>query len=76
MTKLKLKSDTFKFIFNFFFIILFSFIKVSKNVSAKYYQENKERLQKKHVKDIKIFLKNKKKQKTMWSVTLQKSLRR
>ena len=30
---------------------------MSKNLSAKYYQENKERLQKKLVKDIKIFLK-------------------
>ena len=28
-----------------------------KNLSAKYYQENKERLQKKLVRDIKIFLK-------------------
>ena len=28
---------------------------MSKNLSAKYYQENKERLQKKLVKDIKIF---------------------
>ena len=34
---------------------------MSKNVSAKYYQENKERLQKKLVKDIKIFVKKKKK---------------
>ena len=34
---------------------------MSKNVSAKYYQENKERLQKKLLKDIKIFLKKKKK---------------
>ena len=34
---------------------------MSKTLSAKYYQENKERLQKKLVKDIKIFLKNKKK---------------
>ena len=32
-----------------------------KNLSAKRYQENKERLQKKLVKDIKIFLKKKKK---------------
>ena len=32
-----------------------------KNLSAKYYQNNKERLQKKLVKDIKIFLKNQKK---------------
>ena len=34
---------------------------MSKTLSAKYYQENKERLQKKLVKDIKIFLKKKKK---------------
>ena len=34
---------------------------MSKNLSAKYYQENKERLQKKLVKDIKIFLKKRKK---------------
>ena len=33
---------------------------MSKNLSAKYYQENKERLQE-LVKDIKIFLKKKKK---------------
>ena len=36
-----------------------------KNLSAKYYQENKERLQKKLVKDIKIFLKKKKKNENM-----------
>ena len=34
---------------------------MSKNSSAKYYQDNKERLQKKLVKDIKVFLKKKKK---------------
>ena len=34
---------------------------MSKTLSAKHYQENKERLQKKLVKDIKIFLKKKKK---------------
>ena len=34
---------------------------MSKNLSAKYYQKNKERLQKKLVKDIKNFLKKKKK---------------
>ena len=32
---------------------------MSKTVSAKHYQENKERLQMKLVKDIKIFLKKK-----------------
>ena len=36
---------------------------MSKNLSAKFYQENKERLQKKLVKDITIFLKKKKKNK-------------
>ena len=36
---------------------------MSKNLSAKYYQENKERLEKKLVKDIKIFLKKKKRKK-------------
>ena len=50
---------------------------MSKALSAKYYQENKERLQKKLVKGIKFFLKkNKKKKATIWSWTLQKSLRR
>ena len=34
---------------------------MSKTLSAKYYQENKDRLQKKLVKDIKICLKKKKK---------------
>ena len=34
---------------------------MSKNSSAKYYQNNKERLQKNLVKDIKVFLKKKKK---------------
>ena len=34
---------------------------MSKNLSAKYYLENKERLQKKLVKNIKIFLKKKNK---------------
>ena len=38
----------------------------SKNSSAKYYQDNKERLQKKRlVKDIKVFLKKKKKSDNM-----------
>ena len=34
---------------------------MSKNLSAKYYQQNKERLQKNLVEDIKIILKKKKK---------------
>ena len=44
-----------------FFVIVFHIYKKSKNLSAKYYQENKERLQKKLEKGIKIFLKKKKK---------------
>ena len=47
---------------------------MSKILSAKYYQENNERLQERARKDIKIFLKKKKK--TIWSLMLQKSLKR
>ena len=36
-----------------------------KDSSAKYYQDNKEKLLKKLVKDIKVFLKKKKKRKTI-----------
>ena len=39
---------------------------MSKTLSAKYYQENKERLQKFLLKDIKIFLKKKKKTKQQY----------
>ena len=45
---------------------------MSKNVSAKYYQENKERLQKILVKDIKIFLKKKKKKSDNMVVNITK----
>ena len=38
-----------------------------KYLSNKYYQENRERLQKNLVKDIKIFLKKKKTKVTTWS---------
>ena len=37
------------------------YVKISKNLLAKYYQENKDRIQKPLAKDIKIFLKKKKK---------------
>ena len=37
---------------------------MSKKLSAKYYQENKERLEKKPVKDFKIFLMKKRKKAT------------
>ena len=40
-------------------------MKKYKDSSAKYYQENKEKLQKKLLKDIKVFLKKKKKKKTI-----------
>ena len=57
--------DFFKNFFQFFIYLFIYFffmcIKMSKTLSAKYYQENKDRLQKKLVKDIKIFLKKKKK---------------
>ena len=51
---------------NKFFVIFFTYIKTSKDSSAKYYQNNRERLQKKPVKDIKAFLKKKKKKVTIW----------
>ena len=41
-----------------------------KKLSAKYYQENKGRLQKKLVKDIKIFLRKKKKKSDIMLVSL------
>ena len=44
---------------NFFYNSFSIYIKMSKNLSAKYYQESKERLQKQLVKNIKIFLKKK-----------------
>ena len=47
----------------------FLHIKMSKNLSAKYYQENKERLQKKLMPDAKIFLKKKRKKSDNMVVT-------
>ena len=41
------------------------YIKLSRNSSAEYYQENRERLQKKLIKDSKIFLEKKEKKKKM-----------
>ena len=49
---------------------------MSKTLSVKYYQENKERLPKKLLKDIKIFLKKKKKKSNNTASALQRSLRR
>ena len=45
---------------------------MSKNLSAKYYQKNKERLQKKLVKDIKNFLKKQKKKSNNMVVNVTK----
>ena len=49
------------FFYNFFYIYIFFFtyIKIPKDSSAKYYRNNKIRLQKKLVKDIKVVLKKK-----------------
>ena len=45
-----------------------------RNLSAKYYQENKEILQKKLLKDIKIFLRKKKKKKQQYGCERYKNL--
>ena len=45
---------------------------MSKNLSTKYYQKSKERLQKKLVKDIKIFLKKKNKKRDNVVVNIKK----
>ena len=76
MVKLKFKSDILSLLINQFFINLFysfflSYIKMSKSISARYYEENKESLPKELMKDTK-----KRKKATIWSWTLQKSLRR
>ena len=50
---------------------------MSKDPSAKYYQDNKERLQKKACKKMsKSFERRKRKKATIWSWTIQKSTRR
>ena len=50
---------------------------MSMNLSAKYYQKNKEKLQKKKlVKDIKVFLKKRKKKKGNMVVNVTNSLRK
>ena len=52
---------------NNFFIIFFDiYIEVSKDESAKYYQNKINRLLKKLMKDIKVFLKKKKKKKQQY----------
>ena len=48
------------------------YVKMFRNLSAKYYQENKEILQKKLLKDIKIFLRKKKKKSNNMVVNVTK----
>ena len=57
-----------------FFMISFHIYKNAKNLSAKYYQENKERIKKAHER-YQILCKEEKKTATLWSWMLQKSFR-
>ena len=57
---------------DFFYIFFFIYIKISFHLSAKDYQENKERQQKKLVKDILVFLKKKKKKSNNMVVNVTK----
>ena len=57
---IKLTCSIFK-LSNDFIKNFFTYIKISKDSSTKYYQNIKERLQKELVKDIKAFLKKKRK---------------
>ena len=86
MKKLKSRSDIFKSIFIYSFIvnafyiffiyIIYICIYIYINLLAKYYPENKERLQKKKArKRYQNFSKEEKKV-TLWLRTLQKYLRR
>ena len=43
------------------FDVFFTYIKISKDSLAKYYQDNKDKPQRRLVKDIKVFVKKKKK---------------
>ena len=61
-----------------FFIIFFHIynVKMSENLAAKHYKENKKKLQKKLIKDTKTFPKEKEKKKKSDTIWWQKSLRR
>ena len=66
-------KSSYKSIFcNLFYNFFFIYIKISKNLSAKYYQENKKRLQKKHLKETKLFLNKKKKKSNIMVVNVTK----
>ena len=67
---MKLLNPSFYDIFYFFSI----YTKMSKTSSLKYYQENKERLKKKLMEDIKIILKKKKKKKQQYGCECYKNL--
>ena len=47
------------YIYIYMYVCIYIYMQMSKNLSAKYYQENKEILQKKLMKDIKSLLKKK-----------------
>ena len=73
MTKLKFKSNILNFIFIIFLSIFFTiFFHTYVQKSGKYCEENKERLQKKLVRDTKIFLKRKKKKNSNMVVNVRK----
>ena len=59
-----------------FYVYFFTYIKISKDLSARYYQNNKKRLQNKLVKDMKVFLKKKKKKQQYGRELFRKSTRR
>ena len=59
-----------------FYVYFFTYIKISKDLSARYYQNNKKRLQNKLVKDNKVFLKKKKKKQQYGRELFRKSTRR
>ena len=70
-----------KFLNPFFHMIFVNFfscvsIRMSKTLSAKYYQEKKERLKESLQKISKFLQKRNRKKVAIWSKTLQKSLKR
>ena len=77
--KLKFKSDIFKssnksIFYKFFYNFFFRYIKMSRNISAIHYQENKQKLHKKLITDINFFLRKKKKKKWQYGRDHYKNL--
>ena len=60
--------------YDFFYVFVFIYIKISKNLSAKYYQENKERLQKKACKRYQNLSKEEKEKKRQYGHECYKNL--